>query len=138
MKIFWSIWFLTLILLFLTLVKYESFEIIIYFALFALLGFLGYSANASKKSFKKILGIVEKIDLTPLGEGIKKIENSQKECFLRLFKLENELKEREIEQQIKYRDLVRKVLEIENKLNTKFKLLGEVVLKLSEEKKANN
>lgn len=134
MKIFWLIWVLTLILLFLTLVKYETFEAIIYFALFILIGVLGYSLNRSKKSLKKILGIVEKIDLTPIEEGIKKIENSQKEYYLRLFKLENEMQEREVEQEMKYRDLVRKVLEIDNKLNTKFKLLGEVLLKLGKEK----
>jgi len=138
MKIFWSIWVLTLILLFITLVEYESFEIIIYLALFALVGFLGYSLNLNKKSFKKILGIVERIDFTPLEEGVKKIEASQKECFLRLFKLENDLEERKIEQERKYRDLVRKILEVDNKLNTKFRLLGEVMLKLSKERKANN
>lgn len=137
MKIFWLIWVLTLILLSLTLVKYETFETIIYFALFVLIGILGYSLDRNKNSFKKILGIVEKIDLTPIEEGIKKIENSQKEYSLRLFRLENEMKEREVEQEIKYRDLVRKVLEIDNKLNTKFKLLGEVVLKLGKEKEIN-
>jgi len=134
MKIFWLIWVLTLILLWLTLVKYEVFETIIYLALFALVGFLGYSFNSNKTSFKKILGMVEKIDLIPLEEGIKKIERSQKECYLRLFKLESELEERRLEQEKKYRDVVRKVLEIDNKLNTKFKLLGEVILKLSEKK----
>jgi len=81
-----------------------------------------------------MMGVLEKIDLTPLEEGIKNIEMSQKECYLRLFKLENELNEYKLEQEMKYRDLVRKVLEIDNKLNTKFKLLGEVVLKLSKEK----
>ena len=138
MKIFWLIWVLNLILLFLTLVKYEVFETIIYLALFALVGFLGYSFNSSKKSFKKILGLVEEIDFTPLEEGVKKIETSQKECLLRLFKLESELEDKRIEQERKYRDLVRKVLEIDNKLNTKFKLLGEVILKLSKERKPNN
>ena len=81
--------------------------------------------------------IVERIDLTPLEEGIKKIEMTQRECYLRLFKLESELDERRLEQERKYRDVVRKVLEIDNKLNTKFKLLGEVVLKLSKERKSD-
>ena len=135
MKIFWLIWVLTLVLLLLTPVKYETFEIIIYLALFALVGFLGYSLNSNKKSLKKIMGIVERIDLTPLEQGVKKIERSQKECYLRLFKLENELEDRRLEQERKYRDVVRKVLEIDNELNTKFKLLGEVLLKLGKEKK---
>ena len=137
MKIFWLIWVLTVILLLLTLVRYEVFEIIIYLALFALVGFLAYSLNSNKKSLKKIIGMVERIDLTPLEEGVKKIERSQKECYLRLFKLENELEGRRLEQERKYRDLVRKVLEIDNELNTKFRLLGEVILKLSKEKKSD-
>jgi len=134
MKIFLLIWFLTLILILLTSVKYEVFDLIIYLVLFVLVGFLAYSLNSNRKSFKKMMGVLEKIDLTPLEEGIKNIEMSQKECYLRLFKLENELNEYKLEQEMKYRDLVRKVLEIDNKLNTKFKLLGEVVLKLSKEK----
>ena len=137
MKIFWLIWVLTVVLLLLTLIEYKIFDIIIYLTLFALVGFLAYSLNSRKKSLKKIAGLVEKIDLTPLEEGVKKIERSQRECYLRLFKLENELEERRLERERKYRDVVRKVLEIDNKLNTKFKLLGEVILKLSEEKKSD-
>jgi len=78
--------------------------------------------------------MIGKIDLTPLEKGVKKIEMSQRECYLRLFRLEGELEERRLEQERKYRDVVRKVLEIDNKLNTKFKLLGEVLLKLGKEK----
>jgi hypothetical protein len=137
MKIFWLIWVLTVILLLLTLIEYEIFDIIIYLALFALVGSLAYSLNSNKKSLRKIIGIVEKIDLTPLEEGVKKIERSQRECYLRLFKLENELEERRLEQERKYRDVVRKVIEIDNELNTKFRLLGEVILKLSKEKKSD-
>jgi hypothetical protein len=134
MKIFWLVWVLSVILLLLTSVKYDVFETIIYFVLFVLVGFLAYSLNSNKKSFKKIIGVLERMDLSPLEEGVKNIEKSQKECYLRLFKLENELNEYKTEQEIKYRDLVRKVLEVDNQLNTKFKLLGEVVLKFSKEK----
>jgi len=134
MKIFWLIWVLTFILLLLTLVKYEIFDVIIYLALFALIGFLAYSLESRKKSLKKISDMIGKIDLTPLEKGVKKIEMSQRECYLRLFRLEGELEERRLEQERKYRDVVRKVLEIDNKLNTKFKLLGEVLLKLGKEK----
>ncbi len=135
MKIFWLIWILTFILLLLAPLNYGTFEIVIYLALFTLVGFLAYSFGSNKKSLKKIIGVIERLDLTPLEEGVKRIERSQKECYLRLFKLENELEERRLEQERKYRDVVRKVLEIDNELNTKFKLLGEVILKLSKEKK---
>ena len=38
------------------------------------------------------------------------------------------------EYEMAYRDVARKVLEVDNELNKKFKLLGEAVLKLKEER----
>ena len=137
MKIFWLIWVLTFILFLFKPLEYGIFEAIIYLALFTLVGFLAYSFDSNKKSLKKIMGKVEKIDLTPLDDFVKNIENSQEKITSDLSKLEKELEERRLEQEKKYRDLVRKVLEIDNKLNTKFKLLGEVILKLSKEKKSD-
>ncbi len=78
---------------------------------------------------------MEKIDLTPLEVFIKKIETSQGKITSDLSKLESELGQYKQEQEKKYRDVVRKVLEMDNKLNTKFKLLGEVILKLDKETK---
>jgi len=135
MKIFWAIWVLTFILFLFKPLEYGLFEAIIYLALFALLGFLAYSFDSNKKSLKKIMEIVERIDLTPLEEFAKKIEKSQEKYTSNLSKLENELESYKQEQEKKYRDVVRKVLEMDNKLNTKFKLLGEVLLKMGKEKK---
>jgi len=134
MKIFWLIWVLTFILFLFKPLEYGIFEAIIYLALFTLLGFLAYSFDSNKKSLQKIMNIAERINLTPLEEFVKKIEKSQKKYTSSLSKLEKELEERKLEQEKKYRDVVRKVLEIDNKLNTKFKLLGETVLKLSKER----
>lgn len=137
MKIFWIIWVLTFILFLFKPLEYGIFEAIIYLALFTLLGFLAYSFDSNKKSLKRIMEMVEKIDLTPLEEFVKKIENSQEKITSDLSKLESGLEEHKREQERKYRDVVRKVLEMDNKLNTKFKLLGEVILKLSKEKKSD-
>jgi len=134
MKIFWLIWILTFVLFLFKPLEYGIFEAIIYLALFTLLGFLAYSFDSNKKSLQKIMNIAERINLTPLEEFVKKIEKSQKKYTSSLSKLEKELEERKLEQEKKYRDVVRKVLEIDNKLNTKFKLLGETVLKLSKER----
>ena len=82
--------------------------------------------------------MIKNIDFKPLEEEIMKIENKQKESSLKLSRLERTLGDFEnykIEQEKKYRDVVRKVLEMDNKLNTKFKLLGEVLLKMGKEKK---
>lgn len=95
-----------------------------------------YTQETSRRFFKKLLNMVERIDLKPIEIGIKKIEASQKECYLRLFDLESKLDELDqlkLERERKYRDVVRKVLELDNKLNKKFKLLGEVVLKLKKD-----
>ena len=122
MKIFWLIWVLTFILFLFKPLEYGIFEAVIYLALFALIGFLAHSFDSNKKSLKKIMDMVEKIDLTLLEEFAKKIEKTQKKYTSDLSKLENELEEHKREQERKYRDLVRKVLEIDNKLNSKFKL----------------
>ena len=137
MKIFWLIWVLTFISFLFKPLEYGIFEAIIYLALFSLVGFLAYSLDSNKKSLKRIMGMVEKIDLTLLEDFVKKIKKSQEKITSDLSKLEHELEERRLEQEKKYRDVVRKVLEIDNKLNTKFKLLGEVILKLSKEKKSD-
>ena len=78
------------------------------------------------------------IDIFPASDKSRVNGNIFGFKSLEAFKLENELENRRIEQERKYRDLVRKVLEIDNKLNTKFKLLGEIILKLSKERKVNN
>jgi len=82
---------------------------------------------------KRIRNVLESIDMRTLEDGIKKINRQQSECFSRIFSLENDLKQYKIEEERKYRDVVRKVLDLDNTLNKKFKLLGETILKLSKE-----
>jgi len=94
-----------------------------------------YSQESNRRVFQKLITMVEDINLKPLEDGIKKIERVQRECYLRLFKLETELEEHKLERERKYRDVVRKVLDLENKLNRKFKLLGETIIKVSKEVK---
>lgn len=127
MKIFWLIWILTLFLFLFKPLEYGIFEAIIFLALFTLIGFLAHSFDSNKKSLKKVTDMVERIDLTPLEEFVKKYNSNST-------KLEKGLEEYKQEQEKKYRDIVRKVLEMDNKLNTKFKLLGEAMLELKEER----
>ena len=94
-----------------------------------------YSQESNRRVFQKLITMVEDINLKPLEDGIKKIERVQREFYLRLFKLETELEEHKLERERKYRDVVRKVLDLENKLNRKFKLLGETIIKVSKEVK---
>jgi len=77
---------------------------------------------------------MKSIDLKPVEEEIKKIKKEQEECSTKVFRLETELDQYKLEQERKYRDVVRKVLDLDNKLNKKFKLLGESILKISKRK----
>jgi len=94
-----------------------------------------YIHESEKKSFPKIKKMRKSIDLKPVEEKIEKMKNRQEECSKKISGLETELDQYRLEQERKYRDVVRKVLDLDNKLNKKFKLLGESILKISKEKK---
>lgn len=72
-----------------------------------------------------------------LEEGVKKINKQQSEFYSRIFKLEDELHQYEADEEKKYRDVVRKVLDMDNKFARKFNLLGENIIELSKEKKGS-
>ena len=84
---------------------------------------------------KKIRKVLESIDMEKLEDGVKKMNRQQSECYSRLFKLENELQEYKTEEENKYRDVVRKVLDTDNKFTRKFNLLGETIIELSKKEK---
>ena len=80
--------------------------------------------------------MIKNIDFKPLEEEVMKIENKQKESSLKLSRLERSMDDFEnykIEQEKKYRDVVRKVLEVDNDLNKKYKLLGDSIIKLNKD-----
>jgi hypothetical protein len=83
------------------------------------------------KSFLKFKSIVKTIDLKPVEEKIEKIKDLQVESSKKISRLETDLEQYKIEQERKYRDVVRKVLDLDNKLKKKFKLLGESIIKIS-------
>ena len=130
-KVFWLIWFLSVMLLILILFSYHGVELIFFLVLFALVGDLMHSQKFYKQKLKKIADIVNEIDISPIEDGIKTIEKKQSEYLTKISDLENEFEKYKIEQEKKYRDVVRKVLNIDNELNKKFKTLGECVLRIS-------
>jgi len=106
--------------------------------LFVLTGIAMYSQVLNTKRFQRLKIMIKNIDFKPLEEEIMKIENKQKESSLKLSRLERTLGDFEnykIEQEKKYRDVVRKVLEVDNDLNKKYKLLGENIIKLNKDMK---
>ena len=92
---------------------------------------------SQKKLIKRLEVMLKNLDFKPIEEEIKKIRKEQIGFYSKIFSLEDELGGYKKDREIKYRDVVRKVLEMDNKLNEKFKLVGEAVLKLRDEIKKN-
>jgi hypothetical protein len=134
--LFWFIWIMSIIFLLVSLSIYEMPYVVPLILLFILIAIAVYSQVSYKKQFRKLAVIVKNINLGPLEEGISRVEKGRGELILRVSDLEkglNNLDSYKVEQEKKYRDLVRKILEVDNKLNRKYKLLGESVIKLSKE-----
>ena len=84
---------------------------------------------------KKIRQVLESLNMQTLEDGVKKINRQQSEFYSRIFSLENELQKYKEGEENKYRDVVRKVLDVDNKFTRKFNLMGETILQLSKKKK---
>jgi len=134
--LFWIVWIITIIFLIITFSSYSVFNFALFIVLFVLTGIAMYSQVLNTKRFQRLKIMIKNIDFKPLEEEIMKIENKQKESSLKLSRLERTLGDFEnykIEQEKKYRDVVRKVLEVDNDLNKKYKLLGESIIKLNKD-----
>jgi hypothetical protein len=94
-----------------------------------------YNQELNKKRMKRIRHVLESIDMTTLEDGIKKMNKQQSEFYSRIFKLEDELHQYEADEEKKYRDVVRKVLDVDNKFTRKFNLLSETVIEVSKKHK---
>ena len=130
-KVFWIIWGLTMIFLVATFVKDKIIDTGLLTLLFVLTGINLYVQESRKKLIKRLIQMVDKIDFKPVEDGISKIKRSNAECYSRLFKVENDIENYKSDQEKKYRDVVRKVLNIDNEFHTKFRILGETVIKIS-------
>ena len=130
-KVFWVIWGLTMIFLVATFVKDKIIDTGLLSLLFVLTGINLYVQESRKKLIKKLIKMVDRIDFKPIEDGIRKIDRSNAEYYTRLFKMENDIENYKLDQEKKYRDVVRKVLNIDNEFHTKFRILGETVIKIS-------
>lgn len=130
-RIFWLIWIWTIVFLVITFINYKIYELILFLMLFVLIGINMYLHESHKKLFLKMKNTRKSIDLKPVEEEIEKMKKQHAEYSKKVFGLETELDQYKLEQERKYRDVVRKVLDLDNKLNKKFKLLGESIIKIS-------
>ena len=127
-RIFLIAWVLSLAFLLTSLIN-EKFHNLLLFLFLGLFGINILLIKSCKENISRFNERIEKIKKEP-----KKTEEV-KELNLKISSLENELENFKIENEKKYRDVVRKVLELENKLNKKYKLLGEAIVQLSKRKK---
>ena len=134
--LFWIVWIIAMCFLIITFSSYSIFSFVLFIILLVLTGIAMYSQVLNIKRFQRLKIMIKNIDFKPLEEEVMKIENKQKESSLKLSRLERSMDDFEnykIEQEKKYRDVVRKVLEVDNDLNKKYKLLGDSIIKLNKD-----
>jgi uncharacterized membrane protein YhiD involved in acid resistance len=136
-RITWLIWILAIIFLAITITNYESSILTLLFVLIILTGIVLYNQELNKKRMKRIRHVLESIDMTTLEDGVKNMNRRQSECYSRIFSLENDLQKYKSEEENKYRDVVRKVLDVDNKFTRKCNLLGETIIEVSKKKKGD-
>lgn len=112
--------------------EFDTKYLLILFSLL-LVAFTFYKISKIEKSLEKTLEMLEKIDLRPIKNTIKEHNKNQTEALLKTFEIEMNLEDYKKEQEKKYRDVVRRVLELDNKLNEKYDLLGKAILKINKD-----
>ncbi len=125
---------MSIIFLLASVSSYETAVLIPLILLFFLIGIAMYSQVSYKIQFRRLATMIKNIDFRPLEGGLSKLERLVKESNLKVSDLEKRLDgldSYKIEQEKKYRKLVRKILEVDNKLNQKYKRLGESIIELS-------
>lgn len=131
LRIFLIVWVLSLAFLLASFMN-EKFYPFFFFLLLILFGIGTLMIESYKKNVSKFNEKIEKIK-KEAKEDIKG-KDQIKEWNFKISSLENELENFKITNEKKYREIVRKVLELENEINKKYKLLGEAVIKLSKKK----
>jgi hypothetical protein len=81
----------------------------------------------------RVREIVDSINTKSLEDAINKFNLKQTECYSKVQKIEDDLEKYKLDEEKKYRDVVRKVLDLDNKLTQKFNLIGETIVKLSKD-----
>jgi uncharacterized membrane protein len=102
-----------------------------FFNLLALIAL--YAETRKDKQLARIEKKIDEINVNKVAAKIDALRDEQTNSLLKAFEVEMELSKYKDEQEEKYREVVKKVLELENKLNEKYELLGKSIIKLSKE-----
>jgi len=92
-----------------------------------------YVSERQRKLTNRLEIMIRNIDFKPIEDEIKKISGERTGFYAKIFSIEDNLGEYKKDREEKYRDVVKKVLQMDNKLNEKFKLVGDAVLRLKNE-----
>ncbi len=82
---------------------------------------------------KRIEKKIEGINIDKISGKIDLLRDDQTRAMLKAFEVEMDLAKYKEEQEERYREVVKKVLELDNKLNEKYELLGKSIIKLSKD-----
>jgi len=123
------------------------------------LGIVTYLFNMERIRNRKIMKEIDRINIKPIEDKVNKIREEENEYFRKLFEMEMLLEnyrkvtliignkvetlEKKMENvqklpkdyEMTFRDLSRKVLEMDNKFTDKFKMLAEIVIEMKNKEK---
>ncbi|MBU5688773.1 MAG: hypothetical protein KQA41_00895 [Candidatus Aenigmarchaeota archaeon] len=132
MKMFWILIITSFILSLLFAIK----ELSIFF-LVSILNLLAiillYKEVKRDDTIKKIEKKIDNIDVDKIIKKLDNLRDDQTNYLTKAFEVEMDLAKYKEEQEEKYREIVKKVLELDNKLTEKYELLGKSILKLSKD-----
>ncbi len=134
-------WFVILIavgFLVLLIVKKQAFLATIYFLLLIINFFLLIQLEKNKNKLKEIGIKIEELNFKAAKSDFGNIRINETKNLVNEFGTEMKLEDYKIDQEKKYRDISKKILDLETKLNEKFDLLGKAILKIDKEKKSKS
>jgi hypothetical protein len=132
MKWFWV--FVGLSLLINLFLAYKEFSPVLISSFLNILAIIILYIESRKDEYlARIEKKIDSININKVAEKIDALRDEQTSSLLKAFEVEMELSKYKYEQEEKYREVVKKVLELDNKLNEKYELLGKSIIKLSKD-----
>ncbi|MEM4397880.1 MAG: hypothetical protein QW757_04630 [Candidatus Woesearchaeota archaeon] len=132
MKMFWILIITSFILsLFFAIKELSIFFLVSILDLLAII--LLYKEVKRDDTIKKIEKKIDNIDVDKIIKKLDNLRDDQTNYLTKAFEVEMDLAKYKEEQEEKYREIVKKVLELDNKLTEKYELLGKSILKLSKD-----
>jgi len=129
-RVYSVIWLLSLAFFLTGIFVNEKFILTSLFLVLMLTGMnLVFFEFLRKKSLKE--REEKKLDFSEIEKKIEETRDQLEKFNKKFYELKEEFYKFGLEREKKYRDVVRKVLDLDSKLNEKYKLLGEAIVELN-------